>query len=146
MIKIAHRGNTEGSDTENENSPIYVDKALEKGYDSEIDVWVNDDKIFLGHDGPKYPIEKDWLFLRSDKLWCHAKNVEALDYLLSWERINCFWHQSDHYTITSKKYIWAYPGYYGSSDRTIAVKPNDNIDLSKFIGICSNEIKKYEGF
>ena len=144
MFKIAHRGNTEGSVFEQENDPNYVNEALEQGYDSEIDVWVQDNNIFLGHDGPKYPINRDWLLDRADKLWCHAKNIEKLNFLLPWGKINCFWHQTDYYTVTSKKYIWAFPGYYGSSDRTIAVKPDDTTDLSRFIGICSNEIKKYD--
>ena len=143
MLKIAHRGNTEGSDFENENNPIYIDKAIDKGFDSEIDVWLQGRRLYLGHDGPKYPIEKDWLFQRSNVLWCHAKNIDALNWMLSWERINCFWHQEDSYTITSKKYIWAYPGNYGSDDRTIAVKPSEDMDLDLFYGVCANDFTTF---
>ena len=39
MLKIAHKGNTEGSDFENKNNPIYIDKGkIDKGFDSEIDI------------------------------------------------------------------------------------------------------------
>ena len=58
--------------------------------------------------------------------------------MLQYEEINCFWHQEDSYTITSKKYIWAYPGYYGNNDRTIAVKPSENMNLNLFYGCQIN--------
>ena len=53
-----------------------------------------------------------------------------MNWLLGWDRINCFWHQQDNYTITSKKFVWAYPGFHGSSDRTIAVKPTEDMDIN----------------
>ena len=58
--------------------------------------------------------------------------------------IHCFFHDKDHYTLTSKNYIWAYPGINGGK-MTIAVKPEDkNLDLKKFTGICSDQIEKYK--
>ena len=38
MILIAHRGNVSGPNPEMENNPLYIDRALEKGYDVEIDI------------------------------------------------------------------------------------------------------------
>ena len=39
MKLISHRGNLEGRKPELENNPEYIDEALSKGYDVEIDVW-----------------------------------------------------------------------------------------------------------
>ena len=41
MKLIAHRGNINGSEPDNENSPEYIDKCIELGFDVEIDLRVN---------------------------------------------------------------------------------------------------------
>ena len=38
MILIAHRGNIDGPNPEMENNPQYIDKAIDSGYNVEIDV------------------------------------------------------------------------------------------------------------
>ena len=43
------------------------------------------------------------------KIWFHAKNIEAFYELLKLN-IVCFWHQNDDVTLTSNGYIWTYPG------------------------------------
>jgi len=143
MIKIAHRGNIAGT-SEHENAPAYIDEALTKGYEVEIDVWFHNDSLWLGHGSPTYMTDYDWIQQRADRLWCHAKNFEALDYLLGYHRFNCFWHQEDNYTVTSKGFIWAYPGWEGSNTRTIAVKPNGTLKLDEFYGICTDDFSKLE--
>ena len=40
MIYISHRGNIEGKSEKNENNPEYIMKAVDKGFDVEIDVWL----------------------------------------------------------------------------------------------------------
>ena len=32
MILISHRGNLNGRDIDNENNPVYIDKALKEGF------------------------------------------------------------------------------------------------------------------
>ena len=112
MKLISHRGNLAGPDKLNENKPEYVLNALSKGYDVEVDVWLDKDQnIYLGHDNPQYLIDKSFILERSDKLWLHCKNIEALYMFL--EKIpeaNFFWHQSDNFTLTSKNIIWTFPG------------------------------------
>jgi hypothetical protein len=49
MILVSHRGNISGPNKERENSPQYIQEALDLKYDVEVDVWVNDE-IWLGHD------------------------------------------------------------------------------------------------
>ena len=140
MILISHRGNMDGIYPEMENNPIYIDRALKNGYDVEIDVWYEDGTWYLGHDKPQYKIDLD--YLKNDKFWCHAKNIEALNRMLK-EDIHCFWHQEDDVTLTSKGYMWTYPGK-PLTDNSICVKPkkNDKI-MKKTFGICSDFIVYY---
>ena len=143
MIKIAHRGNTVGSNPL-ENAPEYIDKSLSEGYEAEIDVWYYNDGLWLGHDNPTYMVDISWLQDRHNRLWCHAINFEALNYLLTFQKINVFWHQRDNYTVTSQGYIWAYPGQYGSEVKTIAVLPTPAMKLENFYGICSDDFTQFE--
>ena len=148
MIYIAHRGNTVGRFESYENEPAYIEKAISEGYDVEIDVWYVDGIWYLGHDKPQYGIDFDWIAKRSDKLWVHCKNVEALEQLSNTNfktaDINFFWHEEDTVTLTSFNYVWAYPGKQPING-SIAVMPEiNNDDVSKCIGICSDVIKKYK--
>jgi hypothetical protein len=47
MIYISHRGNIDGKKPHLENSPSYIDEAIELGYDVEVDLWFVDDKFML---------------------------------------------------------------------------------------------------
>jgi len=76
MFLISHRGNINGPDQAKENSISYILKAIDLGYNVEIDVWFIDNSFYLGHDQPQYKINHD--FLINEKLWCHAKNINAL--------------------------------------------------------------------
>ena len=58
--------------------------------------------------------------------------------------IHYFWHQKDDITITSKGYIWAYPGKQ-IINGSIAVLPEiHDEDVSKCIGVCSDYIERYK--
>ena len=61
LVLIAHRGNTEGRNIAKENSPLYIDDAISKGFDVEIDLRLVNEQLFLGHDLPQYKIEFNWL-------------------------------------------------------------------------------------
>ena len=143
MILISHRGNTNGKNPSAENRPDYIDEAISLGFDVEIDVWLIDGVIFLGHDEPQYGITQQWLNERVDKLWIHCKNVEAMEWFNMIGGFNYFWHEEDTLTLTSKGYMWVYPGkqpIVGS----IAVMPEINDDdISKCEGICSDYIQSY---
>jgi len=107
MIIISHRGNINGPDIENENNPRFIQLALENGYHCEIDVWLTPAGLFLGHDTPTYSINEN--FLKNERLWCHAKNIDALEFMLL-NDIHCFWHQTDNCVLTSKGFIWTWEG------------------------------------
>jgi len=108
MKFIAHRGNLYGP-SPNENKPSHVDFALRAGVDAEVDVWRADDVLYLGHDCPQYEIDETFLKQRRNRLWCHAKNKDALEWLLEHD-YHVFYHDTDEYTLTSKGYVWSYPG------------------------------------
>jgi hypothetical protein len=144
MILISHRGNIDGCFESYENEPTYIDLAISKGYDVEVDVWYKDSILWLGHDNPQYGVDFRWFRDRLSKLWVHCKNLEALSYFRECGYdINYFWHQEDAATLTSKNHIWVYPGKQPIKN-SIAVMPelyNDNI--TQCIGICSDYIQRY---
>jgi hypothetical protein len=145
MILISHRGNVNGRFESYENEPNYIDLAIKKGYDVEIDVWVKDNTLWLGHDKPQYGIDFNFIKDRLLNLWVHCKNVEAVVYLKECGYpVNYFWHQEDTLTLTSQNHIWVYPGKQPIKD-SIAVMPEiHNDDVSECIGICSDNIEEYK--
>lgn len=113
MIIIAHRGNLEGPNPSRENSPEYIDEAIEAGFDVEIDVRCKDHKFYLGHDEPQYYVPMSWLYQRKDKLWIHCKDLRSLDVLSSSPvDFHYFWHSIDRYTLTSKGIGWVLVGQF----------------------------------
>lgn len=144
MILIAHRGNINGPMKSWENEPTYIDLAISKGFDVEVDVWYTDGLLYMGHDEPQYGIDFRWFSDRSEKLWIHCKNIESLEFFIECPyEFNFFWHQEDTVTLTSKKHIWAYPGNQPIKN-SIAVMPEINGDeINQCIGICSDYIATY---
>jgi hypothetical protein len=143
MILISHRGNLEGKIPEKENHPDYIDEAIELGFDVEIDLWGIEGMLFLGHDEPQYGITQHWLNQRCSKLWIHCKNTEALEWLNMIGEFNYFWHEKDTATLTSKGYVWAYPGKQPINN-SIAVMPEIyNEEVKHCKGVCSDYIKEY---
>lgn len=144
MILISHRGNINGRSELYENSPNYIDSAIKKGYDVEVDIWLSNGNFYLGHDNPQYEISLEWLSERKDNLWIHCKNIESIEkFNILNDNYNYFWHQEDTVTLTSKNFIWAYPGNQPIKN-SISVLPelfNDN--TSECIGICSDYIQNY---
>jgi hypothetical protein len=145
MILISHRGNLTGPNPDRENSQLYIQEALDEGFDVEIDVWVIDDIIYMGHDKPQYGVDFRWIRDRVNKLWVHCKNVESVVYFKQCGYdVNYFWHQEDTLTLTSQNHIWVYPGKQPIKN-SIAVMPEiNNDDITKCLGICSDIIEKYK--
>jgi hypothetical protein len=141
---ISHRGNINGKIENYENEPSYVDLAISEGYDVEIDIWVVDGIIYLGHDKPQYCVAPYWFSHRVKKLWIHCKNIDALLLLKTHNSLyNYFWHEQDEFTLTSHNYIWAYPRPIAIKN-SIAVLPEiNNTNITECIGICSDFIENY---
>ena len=141
MILISHRGNLNGKKVDEENSPKYIKKALDEGFNVEIDVWHINNDFYLGHDKPEFLVESE--FLEDKRLWCHAKNLDALLNLSKIDSI-FFWHQEDDYTLTSNGFIWTYPGKK-LTKKSICVLPDiNNISFLNCYGVCSDHIVRYK--
>lgn len=140
MKIIAHRGNITGPNKDQENHPDYIDKALNLGYDVEIDLRIKDNILYLGHDTPDYKIDIDFIKDRQDKLWIHCKDIESLIFCNCYlSDCNYFWHQEDDYTLTSKGYIWAYPSKKIYSNKSVCVLPEvDDTYAYMCYAVCSD--------
>jgi hypothetical protein len=136
---ISHRGNLFGPDKENENTTSQILLAIQKGFDVEVDLWVEDNRLFLGHDYPQHEISIKFLIENITSLWIHCKNLEAisfLQYLLP--KSNFFWHQSDDFTLTSLGYIWTYPGKE-TAENSVIVDLTEQPKVTKnMFGICTD--------
>ena len=149
MILIAHRGNINGKVEKLDNSPSYIDSAIEQGYDVEIDVWYHQHEFWLGHDEPSYEVSLKWLTDRKDSLWIHCKDLISIDMLRELQirnnvDLNYFFHDEDDCTLTSKGDLWVYPGKQPIKN-SIAVIPEwhqDDVSLCK--GICSDNIINFK--
>ena len=109
----------------------------------DIDVWMVNGELFLGHDEPQYPISEDWIEDRYETLWIHCKNVEAME-AFNVSSFNYFWHEEDTMTLTSMGVLWTYPGKQPIKG-SIAVMPEiHNDDISACLGICSDYIERYK--
>jgi glycerophosphoryl diester phosphodiesterase len=152
MKLIAHRGNVDGPNPLLENQPETIDKAIQLGFDVEIDIRYDtlDGEFYLGHDDPQYLVTSYWLAQRMENLWIHCKNIDALyHFATKTGGYNYFWHQEDDYTLTSKGYIWTYPGKTYTS-KSIIVMPETIVDKNNLndmrgyncFGICSDFVGK----
>ena len=141
MLLISHRGNLNGIQENRENNPTYINEALNKGYDVEVDVRYENNKFFLGHDTNQYEINKK--FLENKKLWCHAKSMDTMGAFYK-TKCHYFWHETDAVTLTNKGYYWTYPGNK-LFENSICVLPEKSDYKSFFCkGICSDYILKYK--
>lgn len=140
MKIISHRGNLSGPDSQTENSPKQIDKVISLGIEVEIDVWLNNNKLFLGHDEPIHEIDHKWLDERSSNLWIHLKNLNAAEYMVG-HNLNYFWHENDKMTLTSQGVPWCYPGIYLKNGITVCL---DKQKIFKPVyGICTDYVEDY---
>jgi len=142
VILISHRGNINGPIPEKENSVSYINEALREGYDVEIDVWLINNELFLGHDHPDYKINLEFLLGKS--LWCHAKSIDALEFLMSHD-IRCFWHQSDDVTLTyPDMLLWTYAGKQLTKRSICCNLGKKNKELDSCYAVCSDYISLFK--
>lgn len=145
MYIIAHRGLLRGPDKEKENNPEQIEKALNAGFDVEVDVRMKDGKLWLGHDFPQYEMPSEYL-KNSYHFWFHCKDFESFawfqGYNFSGEHItNFFWHDTDDYVFTSLNWIWVYPGKPLVPQMSICVLPEldeDPIRWRDAAGVCTD--------
>lgn len=146
MKYISHRGNTTGRLEFHENEPNYIDLAIKKGYDVEVDVWYKNHMLWLGHDKPDYGIHYGWFRDRITNLWIHCKSIETLQYFNEekLDHFNYFYHTDEDVVLTSKKYMWGYPGRQMIKGGIAVLPELYNDDVTQCIGICSDYIEEYK--
>ena len=148
MHLISHRGNITGPEPLNENKPSFIQGAIDKGYDVEIDVRLFD-RLYLGHDRPDYPVELSWLIDRGEHLLIHAKNFEAMDFLIAHD-LKVFYHQAEkHAVIGNTRTIWSCCIPEASEKSIIPLISMDDILKNQgvkmnFYGVCSDYIGKFK--
>lgn len=140
MKFISHRGNLTGKNKKLENDPKYILQALKLNFDVEIDVFYKNKNFYLGHDYPKFKVSKK--FLENKKIWCHAKNLDALN-ALSLTKAHYFWHQNDDVTLTNKGYLWTFPGKKLFKKSICVLPETKKYEKINCYGICSDFILKY---
>ena len=143
MIKIAHRGNRFGPNKELENTEQYLLESIAAGYQVELDIWLIDDRLYLGHDGPDYETSIAFLNNIAKYSWVHCKNFEALDYFASRNfKFKYFWHQTDDFTLVSNNIIWTYPGKKcGNFSVIVDLDCKDSKEYhDSMYGICSDYV------
>jgi len=133
MKIISHRGNLNGRDPSKENDPSSIEIAYLQGFDVEVDVWFHCGEYMLGHDKPEHSVPSWWL--KHPWLWCHAKNIEAMERMLE-DNIHYFWHENDRYTLTSKGVPWCYPNNYNKNG--IVVLTDAALPSKSVLGICTD--------
>ena len=146
MILISHRGNIDSINPEKENTHFYIDDAILKGYDVEIDIWKIENKLFLGHDIPEHETSISWLKERKEKLWVHCKNFDALSYLVK-EDIRVFYHSKEEYTILNNRVIWAHNLEKVDKNCIIPLLTLEQVEKWKpqqVYGVCSDFVYQFK--
>lgn len=144
MKLISHRGNTSQIIPEKENKQNYIDKAIDNGYDVEIDIRCVNKKLYLGHDTPDYETNLQWLLDRRENLWIHTKNFAALSYLIDHD-LKTFYHQKENHTIINNtNLIWSHHLSDANEKSIIPLLSMDDINywsVKKVYGICSDFVE-----
>lgn len=148
MKFISHRGNIQGRDKSYENNPGVLSRVIKQGYSVEIDVWVKNGNLYLGHDEPEWEISDQFLKTNYQQLLIHCKNDEALFRLNTISILELFTHADDPFTLSSKNVILIHPHTVTKLRRGILIMPEMSHytvnEILEFDGIVSDNIKFYE--
>lgn len=152
MRIIAHRGNINGPDNY-ENTREKLLRALDYGFDVEVDVQVYDNILYLGHCVPQEPIEPG--LLKSDRIWVHCKTLRTF-HALRYHGLNIFYHDKDLMTITQDGYLWHHQDTthldiesYATSLSVVCSLDYSDEKAERFknlFGICTDYPEKYRKY
>lgn len=146
---IAHRANLNGPSPK-ENTLNSIFNCLHNyNYDVEIDLFLIEKHIHIGHDLPTQTIltTKEFLelfYTYRDRLWLHCKNIESLIFFLKIdEKFNFFGHNNDEFTLTSTGEIFARPGIM-NKNITCVMPEIINANITTFdFNECKNILTDY---
>jgi len=138
---ILHRGLMNGPDPEKENKEELLWDRLSEGWDVEVDVWMVDGKLWLGHNKPT-DLLQDVRLLESSHVWIHCKNIPMLQYMTEKKPGAPFFaHDTDDAVLTSNGYIWCYPGFQAGRQSIVVMPervPDMKVDMALIGGVCSD--------
>ena len=148
MKIISHRANLFGPNKENENKKKQILHVIrEFSFDVEVDIWAEKKTLYLGHDYPESMVDLEFLEKFKNNLWIHCKNLNAIDFFNKYngKDFNFFYHENDKLTITSKGFLWVYPGVK-AIDNCISVLPEKFPEnkISNCFGICTDYPLRYQ--
>ena len=151
MIIISHRGLINGPNKEKENLIYEIKKNIFK-YPSilfEIDIWLKNKKIFIGHELSSSSLDLKELVEFKNKFILHIKYIDnyskyLIDEIVE-QKFHFFCHDNDDFTITSKGWPWIHPKR-GIIENTICVLPEQLTDISNLdfiktkniLGVCTD--------
>jgi len=136
---ILHRGLSNGP-VDNpllENNEMLLKEKITQGWEVEIDIWKIDEKFYLGHDKPS-TLLNDISLLESSNVWVHCKNITAAIACQNLQA-NFFIHDTDIAVLTSKQWIWCYPGTTAERKSVCVLPERTTIkDFSDVGAVCSD--------
>ena len=107
MKLISNAGNLFGL-TDNDNKPEHIENTINQGFDVKVDLWLQDNQLYLGTYKPEYKLDIDFLEKHHQKLWlqCHDLTIIERFYDLDpmGTKLNYFFIDKDPITRTSKWY------------------------------------------
>ena len=139
MKLIAHRGNYDGKKPQKENTIEYIQDCLSLGLDAEIDIRLDDKKLFFGHDYAQENFIADQWEKYKNKLWVHCKDIETALIFKKFSGWNYFMHDNDDAAITSKNILWCHPRV-GPIKGTVLVDIERKFELEGLYGVCSDNL------
>lgn len=146
MKFISHRGNINKTDNCDSQIKQIEDIINFTDYDIEIDVRkVNPGAVGLGHNHIGDIVSIEDLFKLKDRLWVHSKDISTF-LLMQKCGFNTFIHDFDDCALTTKGYLWIYPGVTIEGDKSIAVLPEEikPKNLEKAYAICTDDVLFWE--
>lgn len=142
---IAHRGNINGRQPDRENHPDYIHDAVLAGFDVEVDLWKIGEQLFLGHDKPRHEVDFAFLLRKADRLWIHAKDLQALELVGLDPRFNAFCHVNDPRTLTTKGQVWTRSSEEDYDANCILLRLEYSaMEQPDCFGVCTNFPVKYQ--
>lgn len=141
-ILIAHLGNLDGRDEEQENTPAYIQSALKQGYAVCCEVVYVHGAFVLPTKAGCKPLPSS--LLSNQEVWFRANDAATIDALCG---VNAHVIPGGaQIALTSVHYLWCMPGA-DLTPRSIAVYPEHAnpgwLEAGEPAGLCSNEISRY---
>tara|TARA_A100001011_G_scaffold399975_1_gene511441 strand:+ start:4264 stop:4809 length:546 start_codon:yes stop_codon:yes gene_type:complete len=144
-ILISNRGNLYNIDSDLENTPIYIEKALKEGFFVVIDILlVGKKNLALGINQPLHHISLE--YIKNSKIIVRTNNINTLEFLIN-NQVHCFLDDNFNTSLTTAGFIWS-THKLNLSKRCIFNMPEwilNNKDIKQLeqlpcAGICSNII------